>query len=136
MRVVAVGMCSSLGPTTTACAAFRAGIVRSKPSESVTTFAPGDDKPQPVFVREVLGSTFGFSGEGRLVAIAMEALEDLRTYVSLEDLGRKAGIFLSLPDFSDGSGPAELAAAAGTARAGTGARGTRRVLAGRSMEVL
>ena len=27
--------------------------------------------------RELLASTFGFSGEGRLVAIAMEALEDL-----------------------------------------------------------
>ncbi|MFY0562450.1 hypothetical protein ACN28E_01295 [Archangium lansingense] len=127
MRVVAVGMSSSLGSTTTACAAFRAGIIRAKPSESVTTFAPGDKEPQPVFVREVLGSTFGFSGEGRLVAIAMEALEDLRTYVPLESLGRETGIFLALPDFSNGSGPAELAAAAG--------RLGRRVL-GRALEGL
>ncbi|WP_163781917.1 hypothetical protein [Myxococcus vastator] len=104
-------MSSSLGPSTTACAAFRAGIVRTKPSESVTTFAPGDSEPQPVFVHEVLGSTFGFTGEGRLVALAMEALEDLRTSVPLESLGREAGIFLALPDFSDGSGPVELAAA-------------------------
>ncbi len=127
MRVVAAGMSSSLGPATTACAAFRAGIVRATPSESVTTFAPGDSAPQPVFVREVPGSTFGFSGEGRLVAIAMEALEDLRTRVSLEDLGREAGVFLALPDFSDGSGPEALAAAAGKLG--------RRVL-GRAMEGL
>jgi 3-oxoacyl-[acyl-carrier-protein] synthase-1 len=127
MRVVAVGMSSSLGPAATACAAFRAGIVRARPSESVTTFAPGDSAPQPVFVREVLTSTFGFSGEGRLVAIAMEALEDLRTQVPLESLGREAGVFLALPDFSDGSGPEALAAAAG--------RLGRRVL-GRALEAL
>ncbi|WP_163993688.1 hypothetical protein [Pyxidicoccus caerfyrddinensis] len=127
MRMVAVGMSSSLGPAMTACAAFRAGIVRAKPSESVTTFAPGDSAPQPVFVRELLGSTFGFSGEGRLVAIAREALEDLRTHVPLESLGREAGAFLALPDFSDGSGPAALAAAAG--------RLGRRVL-GRALEGL
>jgi 3-oxoacyl-[acyl-carrier-protein] synthase-1 len=95
-------MSSSLGPATTACAAFRAGIVRPRPSEQVSTFARGDHEPQPVFIREPLGTTFGFSGVGRLVALAMEALEDLGTRVPLETLDREAGVFLALPDFSNG----------------------------------
>ncbi|MBZ4417484.1 hypothetical protein [Myxococcus sp. RHSTA-1-4] len=99
-------MSSSLGPATTACAAFRAGIVRPRPSEEVATFAPGDREPQPVFVRELRGSTFGFSGVGRLVAITLEALEDLGTRVPLDTLGREAGVFLALPGFVDGSGVA------------------------------
>ncbi|NMO15316.1 hypothetical protein HPC49_20430 [Pyxidicoccus fallax] len=97
-------MSSSLGPATTACAAFRAGIVRARPSEAVATFAPGDAEPRPVFVRELLGSTFGFSGVGRLVALTLEALEDLSTRVPLETLGREAGVFVALPGFSDDAG--------------------------------
>ncbi|PTL84216.1 hypothetical protein [Vitiosangium sp. GDMCC 1.1324] len=55
-------------------------------------------------------STFGFSGVGRLVAIAMEALEDLSTQLPLQKLGREVGVFVALPDFSNGSGPREVAA--------------------------
>ncbi|HEX5744712.1 MAG TPA: hypothetical protein VFZ09_00635 [Archangium sp.] len=112
MRVEAMGMSSSLGPVATAAAAFRAGIVRPKPSADVATFAPGDSEPQPVTVYELPGSTFGFSGVGRLVSIAMDALEDLATYVPLQTIGQEAGVFLALPDFSNGMGPQEAAAAA------------------------
>lgn len=108
-----MGMSSCLGPLITACAAFRAGIVRPRASVDVSTFAPGDREPQPVAVYELPVSTFGFSGVGRLVAIAMEALEDLATRVSLQTLGREAGVFLALPDFSNGVGPKEAATAVG-----------------------
>lgn len=105
-------MSSCLGPVVTACAAFRAGIVRPGASVDVTTFVPGDREPQPVTVHELPVATFGFSGEGRLVAIAMEALEDLATHCSLEKIGHEAGVFLALPDFSTGAEPREAPTAA------------------------
>ncbi|WNG62467.1 hypothetical protein F0U59_04945 [Archangium gephyra] len=108
-----MGMSSSLGPVVTAAAAFRAGIVRPRASVDVATFAPGDREPQPVTIYELPGATLGFSGVGRLVAIAMEALEDLATHVPLRTLGQEAGIFLAVPDFSNGMEPQEAAAAAG-----------------------
>ncbi|HYO71665.1 MAG TPA: hypothetical protein VEU33_36860 [Archangium sp.] len=79
----------------------------------VATFAPGDREPQPVTVYELPGATLGFSGVGRLVAIAMDALEDLATYVPLRTLGQEAGVFLAVPDFSAGMEPQEVSAAAG-----------------------
>ncbi|MBZ4420558.1 hypothetical protein [Myxococcus sp. RHSTA-1-4] len=100
MKVEAIGMSSCLGPGVTACAAFRAGIVRHQPSEEVTTFSPGDSEAQPVNVCAIPGITLGFSGVGRLVAIAEDSLEDLGAKTSLTALGREAGIFLALPDFS------------------------------------
>lgn len=127
MRVEAMGMSSCLGPMPTACAAFRAGIVRPRASVDIATFAPGDREPQPVTLCELPVSTFGFSGIGRLVAIAMEALEDLGTRISLGELGREAGVFLALPDFSEGTSPREIAAS--TERLG------RQVL-GRALEAL
>ncbi|REG33461.1 hypothetical protein ATI61_104752 [Archangium gephyra] len=108
-----MGMSSSLGPVVTAAAAFRAGIVRPRTSVDVATFAPGDREPQPVTVYELPGATLGFSGVGRLVAVAMDALEDLATYVPLRTLGHEAGVFLAVPDFSNGMESQEAATAAG-----------------------
>lgn len=98
-----MGMGSVLGPVITACAAFRAGIVRPRSSVDVTTFSPGDGEPQPVTVYDLPASTFGFVGVGRLIAITLEALTDLSSHMSLQTLGKEVGVFLALPDFTDGS---------------------------------
>ncbi|WP_245814576.1 hypothetical protein [Cystobacter ferrugineus] len=43
-------------------------------------------------------ATFGFSGVGRLVALACEVLKDLWSRVDLEALGPETGFYLALPD--------------------------------------
>ena len=81
MKVEAMGMSSSLGPVVTAAAAFRAGIVRPRASVDVATFAQGDREPQPVTIYELPGATLGFSGIGRLVAIARGEGEALKPFL-------------------------------------------------------
>ncbi|WP_163782539.1 hypothetical protein [Myxococcus vastator] len=96
--VEALGMASCLGPVIPACAAFRANLPRPSPSPDVDVAHPGDEEPRPVTVCALPVATFGFSGVGRLVALACEVLKDVGARVDLRVLGPETGVYLSLPD--------------------------------------
>lgn len=96
--LVAAGMFSPLGGLIQGCAAFRAGLSRAAASRCVSCACADESGPQPVTVCEVPVATFGFSGVGRLVALACEALKDLQTRASLAQLPLKTAFFVALPD--------------------------------------
>ncbi|ATB45714.1 hypothetical protein [Corallococcus macrosporus] len=96
--VEALGMASCLGPAIPACAAFRANLLRPSPSPDVDVAEPGEEVPRPVTVCALPAATFGFSGVGRLVALACEVLKDVGTRVDLRALGPETGVCLALPD--------------------------------------
>jgi len=96
--VEALGMASCLGPVIPACAAFRANLLRPSPSPDVDVARPGDEAPRPVTICALPVATFGFSGVGRLVALACEVLKDVGARVDLRTLGPESGVYLALPD--------------------------------------
>ncbi|RKH16345.1 hypothetical protein D7X74_15720 [Corallococcus sp. CA047B] len=96
--VSGLGMASCLGPAVPACAAFRANLQRPSPALETDLSLPGDEFPQPITVRTLPGATFGFTGVGRLVALACEVLKDLWTRSDLEAFGAETGFYLALPD--------------------------------------
>lgn len=96
--IEAMGMASAFGPLLSSCAALRAGIAGASKAPDFECFHPGDEEPQPVMVMALPAATFGFSGAGRLTAIAGEVLRDLGSRADLARLGRDAPFFLALPD--------------------------------------
>ncbi|HSP79208.1 MAG TPA: hypothetical protein VLQ93_11805, partial [Myxococcaceae bacterium] len=60
--------------------------------------APGEEEARPLTIHALPVATFGFSGVGRLVALACEVLKDLWGQVDLEALGPETGLFLGLAD--------------------------------------
>jgi 3-oxoacyl-[acyl-carrier-protein] synthase-1 len=97
--VTGVGMVSSLGYDAAAsCAAARSGIVRAQGGGFRYVSAEDHD------LREAVGHpagevTLGFEGAGRLIAMAVAAVEDLVRSGTLERLDqRRAGLFVALPD--------------------------------------
>ncbi|MCY1073680.1 hypothetical protein [Archangium lansingense] len=91
-------MSSCLGPLTTACAAFRAGISRVRASREFRYFPEEDNAPLPLQTCSIPVSTFGFSAAGRLVAILGDTLEEFQRRLKSEDLGTDTALFLVLPD--------------------------------------
>ena len=76
--VTGIGMVSSLGfDAATACAAARAGLVRSRELDDFPVRSP-DGEVQGVVGHAVPGIADGFEGEARLLRIAGAALSDLR----------------------------------------------------------
>jgi 3-oxoacyl-[acyl-carrier-protein] synthase-1 len=73
----ALGMVSSLGPDAVcACAAAKAGLTRTRPCE-YTAFDPVSDEPEPVLGHAVSTLTDGFRGIGRLLRLAVPALQQV-----------------------------------------------------------
>jgi len=93
-----VGMASCLGPAVPACAAFRAGLPRPSPALETELALPDDEVPRPLTVCALPVATFGFTGAGRLVALACEVFKDLGARVDLEALGPETGLYLALAD--------------------------------------
>jgi 3-oxoacyl-[acyl-carrier-protein] synthase I len=98
IRIHAVGMASCLGPSIPACAALRASLFRPSASPDVEFAAPGEEEPGPITICALPVATFGFSGVGRLVALACELLKDVWGQVDLEALGPETGFFLGLTE--------------------------------------
>jgi 3-oxoacyl-[acyl-carrier-protein] synthase-1 len=98
LEIAAMGMDSCLGPLTTACAAFRAGISRVRASREFRYFPEGDNAPRPLQTCAIPVNTFGFSAAGRLVAILCGTLGDLQSRLKPGDLGTDTALFLALPD--------------------------------------
>jgi hypothetical protein len=96
--VKAVGMVSSLGGLIPAAAAFRAGMARPSVAPDFELFLKGDEAPSPISVHAAGTATLGFTGVGRLVALLVEALADLRSREDPGALGAGAGLYLVLPD--------------------------------------
>ncbi len=98
--ILGAGVASSLGRLAQAAAAFRAGVVRFRSARDFELFERGDDAPQPAIISPAGETTFGFSGIGGLVALAMAALRDLgaRPGIDLVALVRDGICCLALPD--------------------------------------
>ena len=75
LAITAIGMASSLGDATTACAAARAGITR--PRELALTFSVADNlEPLPLSGHACVHAS-GFYGYGKLAALCYTAINDL-----------------------------------------------------------
>lgn len=98
MAIAAAALTSGLGPLVTACAAFRAGVSAAKASRESQHFPEDGGPPEPLTTCAIPGTTFGFSGAGRLTAILHQTLEELGTQVPLKELAVDTPIFLALPD--------------------------------------
>ncbi|WP_147443588.1 hypothetical protein [Corallococcus sicarius] len=96
--VEAAGMGSPLGPFIQACAAFRAGMDRFEGARDFHHFAGEENARLKLTVSALPSATFGFAAAGRLVSIACETFQDLRTRLSEGALTRDMPLFLALPD--------------------------------------
>ncbi len=98
--ITAIGMVSSLGlSAVSACAAARAGLSASSPLE-YEVIDQESAEAIPVQGHVVRGFTDGFSGTGRLVRLAAEALADLLRdpELDLDRIGQRAAVFLHAGD--------------------------------------
>lgn len=91
-------MGSALGPHIQACSAFRAGLDRMRGARDFHYFAGEENQRLELRVAALPVATFGFSGVGRLVAIACETFQDLRERLAPGALTRETPLFLALPD--------------------------------------
>jgi 3-oxoacyl-[acyl-carrier-protein] synthase-1 len=96
--VETMGMGSALGPHVQACAAFRAGLDRMRGARDFHYFAGEENEKLELRVAALPVATFGFSGVGRLVAIACETFQDLRERLAPAAITRETPLFLALPD--------------------------------------
>ncbi|WP_434385332.1 TIGR02270 family protein [Melittangium boletus] len=98
LAVTGVGMVSALGDDVIAsCAASRAGLTRIHSIEDVRVWDAESGQPEPARVVAIPWLTEGFSGCGRLAALATEALLDLRAQTGFEP-GSRCALFLTAPD--------------------------------------
>lgn len=97
LAITGIGMVSSLGlDVVTSCAAARAGISRASELDGFQVLNPESNDVEPVVGHAVPLIMDGFTGLGRLVRIALAALEDLLQSVDVPDDG-KTGLVLNLP---------------------------------------
>lgn len=96
--IQALGMSSPLGTLIQGCAAIRAGLSRARPSPYLSHVREGESLAQPVMTSEASLVTLGFSNVGRLVALLVEALEDLSGRVSLSTMPADTLLFVAMPD--------------------------------------
>ncbi|NMO13967.1 hypothetical protein HPC49_00330 [Pyxidicoccus fallax] len=96
--IQALGMSSPLGTLVQGCAAIRAGLSRARPSLYLSHAGEGESLAQPVMTCEASSVTLGFSNVGRLVALLVEALEDLSGRVSLSAMPADTLLFVAMPD--------------------------------------
>lgn len=94
----AMGVASSLGGLHQASAAFRAGMRRPAPAPDMDIFFVGDEEPGEFSILPLGAPTYGFSGVGRLCAIATEALADLAAREDLAALDDATTLHVALPD--------------------------------------
>lgn len=99
LELVAMGWATSLGGLVQAAAAFRAGVSRFQAARDFDVFEVGDEAPHGAIVSPVSGyRTFGFVGIGRLVVLAMAAIEDLRHNTVRADWPSRFHLFVAVPD--------------------------------------
>ncbi|MFE8605223.1 TIGR02270 family protein [Archangium violaceum] len=97
LAVTGLGMVSALGDGVIAgCAASRAGLSRLRALEDVQVWDPESRQPEPARVVAIPWVTEGFSGIGRLAALATEALLDLRAQTGFEP-GPRCALYLTAP---------------------------------------
>ena len=84
LRLVSVGLMSSLGEVVPAAAAQRAGLSRRAPLLDYSALDSGDDSPEaPVIGAPIGGFSDGFMHVGVWVRLALAALENLAAYGGL-----------------------------------------------------
>jgi 3-oxoacyl-[acyl-carrier-protein] synthase-1 len=96
-----MGLASCLGNLPQAAAAARAGLSRAAAVRDFDLFLPGQTEPEGAIACTLPVATFGFSGVGRLVAIATEMFRDLASEVDLRSVLPRARVFLGLPHPED-----------------------------------
>ena len=90
-------MVSAIGDgVVTSCAASRAGLVRISPLEDVQVWDSADKQLEPSRGHCIPWVTDGFSGLGRLAALATQALVELRDQSHFDQKARYA-LYLSAP---------------------------------------
>ncbi|WIG92969.1 hypothetical protein [Myxococcus sp. SDU36] len=96
LAVTGIGMVSALGHgVVEGCAASRAGLVRIAPLEEPRLFDPGNGT-EPAKGHCIPWVTAGFTGLGRLTALAVAGFEDLALSADTSDLSRSA-LYLVVP---------------------------------------
>jgi 3-oxoacyl-[acyl-carrier-protein] synthase-1 len=99
LEVVAMGWATPLGGLVQGAAAFRAGMSRFQAARDYDVFEIGDDAPHGAIVSPASGyRTFGFVGIGRLVVLAMAAIDDLRANTASADWPMRFSLFVAVPD--------------------------------------
>ncbi|MFP2924794.1 TIGR02270 family protein [Pyxidicoccus sp. 3LG] len=97
LTVTGLGMVSAIGDgVVTSCAASRAGLVRISPLEDVQVWDSADQQLEPSRGHRIPWVTEGFSGLGRLAALATQALVELRGEFRFDQKARYA-LYLSAP---------------------------------------
>ncbi|QSQ26650.1 TIGR02270 family protein [Pyxidicoccus parkwayensis] len=97
LTVTGLGMVSAIGDgVVTSCAASRAGMLRVTPLEEVSVWDSGDKRLEPTRGHHIPWVTEGFSGLGRLAALATQALLDLLEQARFDKECRYA-LYLSAP---------------------------------------
>jgi len=91
IAVSGMGMVSSLGhDAATSCAAARAGLTRIAEHDAFRVYDPTSEATLGVPVHQVFATVHGFSGLGRLVRLAAQAMEDPKLNLNDGDLSKTA----------------------------------------------
>jgi len=77
IQLSAIGLCTSLGGYSDACAAFRAGITRYRADSEIAIGAPGDDEPTSLTVSPIPEYLSSYQGKAKLVKMLSLAYQDL-----------------------------------------------------------
>ncbi|HYO66570.1 MAG TPA: TIGR02270 family protein, partial [Archangium sp.] len=97
LTITGLGMVSAIGDGVVAsCAASRAGLIRISPLEDVQVWDPYEKQLEPSRGHSIPWVTEGFSGLGRLAALATQALVELRDQAKLDKRSRCA-LYLAAP---------------------------------------
>lgn len=99
LDVIAMGWATPVGGLVQGAAAFRAGVSRFQAARDVDVFEVGDDAPHGAIISSASGyRTFGFVGIGRLVVLAMAAIDDVRRNLTATDWPARFHLFVAVPD--------------------------------------
>jgi 3-oxoacyl-[acyl-carrier-protein] synthase-1 len=99
--ITGIGMVSSLGhDVVSSCAAYRAGLSRTRELDSYQVFNEEEREFHNLLVHQIPIITNGFEGFARLLRIGWAALEDLFVHNNIRVLDhRRTGFYVALPDF-------------------------------------
>jgi hypothetical protein len=101
IKILGVGLCSSLGGYKDACSAYRAGINRFSYHDNMKVMYPGDEEPVPLTVAPAATNINGYQGVGRIIKMLASAYNDLISNIS-NDLPKEGLVLLmATPDPED-----------------------------------